>query len=137
MHFTGATDHYRLTLSNCSFFFVCVRQHEVVLIHPPRKGQRLLVLDLDYTLFDLKGASISTVCSNTTHAHTYTHSHTPIWTDIISFHITDILVTPLCALCFVFCCAWCQTFAARSCTNFLYVSRSLNFILLGVIVFSC
>jgi ubiquitin-like domain-containing CTD phosphatase 1 len=29
---------------------------EIALINPPRRGKKLLVLDLDYTLFDMKGA---------------------------------------------------------------------------------
>eukprot|EP00475_Leptophrys_vorax_P004036 TRINITY_DN12387_c0_g1_i1.p1 TRINITY_DN12387_c0_g1~~TRINITY_DN12387_c0_g1_i1.p1 ORF type:complete len:442 (-),score=138.55 TRINITY_DN12387_c0_g1_i1:86-1372(-) len=32
---------------------------EVALINPPRKGKKLLVLDLDYTLFDMKSTSAS------------------------------------------------------------------------------
>lgn len=32
-----------------------IARQEIVTIHPPRLGKKLLVLDLDYTLFDLRG----------------------------------------------------------------------------------
>ena len=66
---------------------------ELNLITPPRDGKKLLVLDIDYTIFDTKvpcaTTSVSTALSHVTHVTRHT-SHVTRHTSHVTRHTSHV-----------------------------------------------